>query len=96
MKTTFFLIVKPNGTVKVTKTNPALNWDEIAIQHTIELPDMLFKKPRLQAEIIIPAESVQPQVISAQMQDNILNAIKNVSGLEVKITFPETDANDIL
>lgn len=85
MKTTFYLTVKRTGTVKTTKGRPGLDWDEVAIQMNITLPDALFKKPQLQAEVTIPDEAAIPQLISAETISNVKEAIEQASGMEVKI-----------
>lgn len=87
MRIQAFLIVNSKGSTRTTKTRPNLDWNEIAIQMNIELPDMLFKKPQLSANIIIPEKAVSQKEISSEITDNIKSAIEAAAGMEVKITF---------
>ena len=91
MKLKFYLTVNSRGSVKTTKTKPALDWDEIAINCNLELPDALFKKPSMEATIIIPDEAALPQIITAETANNIKEAIEQAAGINVRISFPEID-----
>jgi hypothetical protein len=92
MRIEAFLIVNKKGSCRTTKTRPDLKWDEIAIQMNIELPDMLFKKPQLSANIIVPEKSVSQKEIDVEMTDNIKQAIETAAGMEVKITFENKES----
>lgn len=87
MKIQAFLVVNQKGSTRTTKTRPDLKWNEISIQMNLELPDMLFKKPQLSANIIIPGKAVSQKDISSEVTDNIKSAIEAAAGMEVKITF---------
>ena len=87
MKAPFYLIVNKTGRVRTTKTQPALSWDEISIHMNLELPDSLFKKPLLTAEVKVKDADVQPTVITPDMKNNIEEAIKQHSGVQVKLTI---------
>jgi len=87
MKTDFFLTINSRGGVKTTKNRPGLDFDEVAIKMTMEVPDMLFKKPQLTASIIIPESAATPKEIDVEMRDNIQDAIETVTGMEVKLTI---------
>lgn len=93
MKTNFWLRVNSRGSINTNKTQPKVNADEVAIYMTIDLPDMLFKKPMLQAKVTIPAEVVPKPEINAQVMDNVAQAIKTATGLEMSVTIknPEED-----
>lgn len=80
-----FLIVNSRGTCRVTKTQPALQWDEISIQLELDLPYQLFKKPSLSASITVPQDAVQAPVIAAEVIENIEAAIKQHSGVSVRL-----------
>jgi hypothetical protein len=90
MKVPFFLIVNKKGSVRVNKTPPALGFDEISISLDLELPDSLFKKPLLSATIKVKESDVKPRVISPEIKNNIEEAIKQHSGVEVKLTISES------
>lgn len=87
MKTSFFLTVNSKGTVKTTKTRPILNWDEIAISVSLNLPSSLFQKPQLEAVIDVPETAVQPLTIETDVANNIQEAIQQATGYEVRLTL---------
>lgn len=85
MKITFHLIVGANGSTKTVKSKPRLGHNEIAIAMNLTLPDMLFKKPMLSADVVIPDKAAVPANISAEVANNIKESIQAVTGLDVKI-----------
>lgn len=89
MKIQNYLIVKSNGSVRVTKNKPALDFSEIAIHLNINVPDSLFKKPQLSATIDIQESQITPQVITAEIADNIRDLVQQNLGIELKIVQPE-------
>ncbi len=87
MKLNYYLVVSKSGTVRAVKNKPNLGFDEIAIYHNLELPDALFKKPTLEATIMIPEYAALPQIIEADVVENVKDAIANATGLEVRISL---------
>ena len=85
MKTQFYLTVNRRGSVKTTKNRPGLDWDEVAIQMNLTLPDMLFQKPQLQATIVVPDEAAAPKEVDVETADNIRDAIEEAVGMEVRL-----------
>lgn len=93
MRTNLYLIVNSRGTARVVKRKytyspklPALKEDEVAVALEVSLPESLFKKPQLQATVNVPEEAVRPNVIDAEVVDNIKEAIRSVTGVEMSIT----------
>ena len=89
MKISFYLIVNHKGTTRTTKTQPGLDYNEISIKLEISLPDTLFKKPQLTANIVIPEDKVRPFEISAETTNNIQAAIQQHTGIPVVLTLLE-------
>lgn len=87
MKLPFFLTINSRGSVKATKNKPSLDWNEISIQMNLVIPDSLFRKPQLSANITIPDEAALSKVISADVQDNVKEAIEQATGMEVKLNL---------
>lgn len=87
MKVSFYLVVNRNGTVKTYKNKPALAFDEISIQQNLVLPDALFKKPLLEATVIVPDSAAMPTEIAADVVMNAKNAIEQATGLEVRLSI---------
>lgn len=73
--------------MRVTKTTPALDYNEIALKLDIELPDELFSKPRLEATIKVPKDAVSAPVIEAGVIDNVQEIIKQNTGFEVRLNM---------
>lgn len=97
MKTYFFLNVNRRGSVSTTKNTPSLKADEISIKLCLELPDALFNRPKLQANITIPDEAAKPEIINSLVIDNVQEAIKAATGLDFTISIvnqPDEDVNN--
>ena len=56
MKTTSWITIKSNGSMRLTKNKPGIEWNEVSMRLNIELPDSVFKRPQLQANIKIDGE----------------------------------------
>jgi len=86
MKTSFFLMVTANGSVRAVKSYRSISWNEVAIEQTVEIPDSIFKKPRISATVTIPPEAGTPSHITAEVAENVKAAIEAASGMQVRIT----------
>lgn len=89
MKTNFYLVVNSKGDTKTCKTSPNLKRDEMSIALTLDLPDRLFMKPYLSGTIVIPDDAVESTVITPEITNNIESAIKEHSGVDVKLSIQE-------
>jgi hypothetical protein len=76
---------------RMTKESPALASNEIAVKVSLEIPDAIFDKPTLQANITIPAEAVSKPVINAEVIDNVQEVIKQNTGFNVKLEVVDKD-----
>lgn len=85
MKIKRYLIIKKNGSTRVTKQPPAIEWDEVFMLLNIELPDKIFDRPLLQANITIDDKQVQPMVITAETISDVEKVIEERTGFEVKL-----------
>lgn len=94
MKIKGYLTVNSRGAMRITKTQPALDWNEISILVGLELPDALFRKPMLQASIVLPEEVAMKDPITAEVVDNVAEAIKQNTGLEFNIKVIKEEQND--
>lgn len=81
-----YLVVNSRGGCRITKTQPALQWDEISIRLELALPDELFTKPSLTASISVKDEAINSPAIEAVVIDNIEKSIKEHTGIEVKLS----------
>ena len=86
MKTRHWITVRRNGSARLTKRKPEIDADEVSIQLALSLPDELFTKPQLQAEITVPTEVVRKEVIDASITDNVQEAIHQATGLSFAVS----------
>lgn len=91
MKISFYLIVNSKGSVKTTKGRPGLDWDEISMKVNLELPNALFSKPQLSADIKIPDEAASPTELNADVIENVRQAIEQAAGMEVRLSITPTE-----
>jgi hypothetical protein len=87
MNIKFYLIISEGGSVKAAKKRPGLYWNEISMLVSLQLPNSLFVKPQLSAEIKIPEEAGKPTEITADVIENVKAAIEKSSGMEVKLSI---------
>lgn len=85
MKTHFYLYVKGSGTVRAVKSGSHINADEVEVGVTLNIPDALFGRPILNAEVIIPDAAAFPNIITAEVLDTMHEAIKVATGLTLNI-----------
>ena len=86
MDTSAWLTIKDTGSMRLTKGQPSINWDEVSIKINVVLPNELFNRPRLKADITIPKEAALPTEITAETVEDCKEAIKQATGLEMSIT----------
>jgi hypothetical protein len=66
MKETSYLIIGRKGIKSIRKTKPSLDWDEIACKISLDIPDELFRRPHIEAKLVvkdIPNEAYNPEII---------------------------------
>jgi len=73
MKTTGYLIVNSRGLMRVIKGRAGLNWDEVQVKLSLDIPDEFFRKPILEATIevdknIIPKPQPMDLIINTKEQ----------------------------
>jgi hypothetical protein len=89
MQISKYLIVKKcnswKASARVTDKKPSLHPDEVAIYLTINIPDTLFQRPALKAEIKIDENTV-PSQISAEVIDNVKQIIQDNLGMTIEIS----------
>ncbi len=85
MKVKKWLTVNSRGITRITQGKPNIDGDEVSILLDINLPDELFRKPRLEAKIDIPKEAAGPDVLNSEVIENVKEAIKQKTGLEFSI-----------
>lgn len=84
-----FLVINRSGKIRIADRTPSLEADEISISLNFRIPISLFDKPRLTATIELPPSSVLPEVIPVELQDQITDAIKKGTGVNVTLSIAE-------
>lgn len=88
MRINKYLIVSKKGyraSARITNGKPTLQPDEISIYLTLDIPDSLFQRPALKAEIKIDPKTA-PSQISAEVIDNIQKVVSENLNLQIQIT----------
>jgi len=94
MKVKKWLTINKNGAARLTSGKPGIAWDEISILLEINLPDELFRRPRLEAKIDIPKEAVGPDVLSSEVVENVQEAIEKATGLTFSINVIKEETKE--
>lgn len=88
-----YLVVKPKGyfglTGRLALRAPSLDAGEIAIKVRLKVPDALFRRTQLQAQIVIPADSVTPPILDAKVIDNVREVLEQKTGLDILVSMVE-------
>ena len=87
MNVNYWLTINSRGNGRLTKTQPNTDWNEVSMALNVDIPDAIFKRPRLSAEVQIPKEAAQPQEITASVIGDFETAIKTATGMDVRITL---------
>jgi hypothetical protein len=95
MKIKKWLTITQNGAARLTSGKPSIRWDEISILLECNIPDEIFRRPRLEAKIDLPKEAVGPDVLSSEVVENVKEAIEQNTGLtfSVNVIKEDTDEN---
>lgn len=84
MKTNAWLIFKKVGTMEVRKQKPRLEWNELAMQVNVEIPDALFDRPTLEAHITV--QDIPNTANDAQVIVNTAELIEQQTGAKINFT----------
>ena len=80
--------------VKTTQSAPSLKANEIAIKIKMHLPETLFTKPQLQANISVDDKNVSPQIIDAETMQNITEIMEQQLGVDMTINVVNPSEQD--
>lgn len=89
MKTESWLIVNKNGIVGARKSKPNLEWNEIAIKVCVDIPNQLFERPTIQANLKV--ENIENQSFDADILVNTAELIKQQTGAKVIFEISKVD-----
>lgn len=72
--------------VALRDREPKLKGNEISLKLALDLPDALFKRPQLEAKMVVPAEAAAKIKITPEITDNIEKIIKETIGLTMAVS----------
>jgi len=75
------------GNAKLSAKSPSLKAHEIAIKLNLNIPDDLFLKPALEADIIIPKESVVAGKIDTEIIEDIKKTVEEGLGIHMHVSL---------
>lgn len=83
MRENFYLIIGKSGVRGTRKTKPPLKWDEISLKVNLDLPDILFQRPLIEAKITVDKEMVLPETINPEIVINTKELIEQSTGCKI-------------
>ena len=92
MKIKQWLAINKNGITKVRKTKPDLDWDEIAVQISLEIPDELFKRPIIDARLEI--KDIPNNAYDVDIVVNTKELIEQQTGAKINFTIVKEESNN--
>lgn len=78
-----------NSHVKLVEREPKLKGNEISLRLNLEIPDAVFKRPKLEAKLSVPDTAVSKIAITPDVTDNIERIIKETTGLTMHVGIVE-------
>jgi len=75
------------GNAKLSAKSPSLKAHEIAIKLNLDIPDDLFLKPALEADIFIPKESVVAGKIDTEIIEDIKKTVEDGLGIQMHVSL---------
>jgi len=88
MQISQFIVVRKNNwrySSRMTQKVPSLASNEIAVKVVLEIPDAIFTRPALSAQITIPNDAISKPVINAEVIDNVQDIIQQNTGFDVRL-----------
>lgn len=97
MKETAYLIINKSGIKGVRKQKPSLNWDEISMKIDVDIPDVLFQRPHLQATVKVDKDKIQPNQICPEIILDTKELIEQQTGAKIdfKVVSFEEEKKDV-
>ena len=84
-----YLVINHRGNVRITERQPSMGGNEIALRIEMEIPNKLFERPIIVAQMKVPDEAVPRVKITPTITDNLAKIIKENIGLNMVVTVVE-------
>ena len=68
---------------------PKLKGNEISLRLLLEIPEAVFKRPKLEAKMTIPEQVIPKNLVTPDVQTNIEKIIKESTGLDIHVGLIE-------
>jgi len=92
MKITNWLTINNKGSARLTKTKPRLEWNEVSMLLNVEIPDSVFQRPILTANIKIDGEMNYEFDYEVQQKlEEVLKSAPNVHLLNLTVQKEEKE-----
>lgn len=75
--------------VELRERVPTLKGNQVSLRLQITIPDAVFKRPQLEASLVVPDTAIAPLNISPEMTDNISKIVKETTGLTIAVKVVE-------
>lgn len=87
MKTTVYLNINSKGNVRISKTPVALKINEIRAKLSINVPDQMFDRPTINANITVDNAAMQPSQINSDLVIKAKELLQKSLGVDVNLTL---------
>ncbi|MBL4766310.1 MAG: hypothetical protein JKY94_01055 [Rhodobacteraceae bacterium] len=81
-----WISISADGTTRMTTGKPKLRPSEIAMKLDIVIPKAVFRKPHLEAKLVIPDEVGSPARIDAETTELMASAVQQATGMRLAIS----------
>lgn len=78
-----------SATVRIVERVPTLQGNEFSLRLRLDIPDAIFERPQLSAELAVPSTSVQEIKITPDVTKKIESIIKESTGLTMNVSVIE-------
>ena len=80
-----WLTIAANSSTRLTAKRPSMEVDEVAIYLTIDIPNVLFARPQIEASIRIDPERVRAVSISEDTMLGLEDLLRERTGLDMHL-----------
>ena len=86
MITNLYLIISKTGRTRIVKTRQNdLRIDEVCLKLNLNIPNIMFEKPQLQANITVDEKSCQPTNITPEIIIKTRELIEQTMGMKIDL-----------
>lgn len=95
MKMQIYLITSKRGTVRLVKSRKNnLGLEEVCLKLDLQIPDLLFEKPQLQATIKVDEKACIPTNITPDIIIKTQDLIEQSLGMKIQLNIVSKEMDD--